>query len=358
MTDLLPIRFPGIEPRRPLVIAGPCSAETEEQTLSTARLLAAEGVQIFRAGLWKPRTKPGGFEGVGAQGIAWLRRVKTETGMYVATEVATREHVAEALAGGIDLVWIGARTAANPFAIQEIADALEGADIPVLIKNPVSPDLELWIGAVERIYNAGIRRLGVIHRGFSSLDKSLYRNHPLWSLPIELRHRYPALPIFCDPSHIGGRRELIAALSQQAMDLGFDGLVIEAHCSPDEAWSDAAQQVTPERLAAICRALIIRQESATTENLDALRSEIDKLDDELLELLARRMDVARRIGQYKKEHNMPVLQARRYEVLLARRIAEAERLGMEQQFMRTVLQAIHEESVRQQMEQIDDPANE
>ena len=350
MNDIQPITLPGVDPRRPLVIAGPCSAETEEQVMETARALAAEGFHIYRAGLWKPRTKPGGFEGVGTAGIAWLQRVKRETGMYTATEVATREHVAAALKGGIDLLWIGARTAANPFAMQEIADALRGVDVPVLVKNPVSPDLELWIGAIERIYNAGIRRIGAIHRGFSSIDKNLYRNHPLWAVPIELHRRIPALPIFCDPSHIGGKRELIAPLSQQAMDLGFDGLIIESHCLPDCAWSDKAQQVTPDALAYITRNLVIRDQTITTESLTELRSQIDKLDDELLELLTRRMRVSRDIGQYKKEHNMPVLQARRYEELLERRAGQAEQMGMDREFMRTVLQAIHEESIRQQME--------
>ena len=318
MNDIQPITLPGIDPRRPLVIAG--------------------------------RTKPGGFEGVGEAGIAWLQRVKRETGMYTSTEVATREHVATALKGGVDLLWIGARTAANPFAMQEIADALRGTDVPVLVKNPVSPDLELWIGAIERIYNAGIRRIGAIHRGFTSIDKSLYRNHPMWAIPIELHRRLPRLPIFCDPSHIGGKRELIAPLSQQAMDLGFDGLIIEAHCSPDCAWSDKAQQVTPEALAYIIRNLVIRDESITTESLTELRSQIDKLDDQLLELLSRRMRVSRDIGQYKKEHNMPVLQTQRYEELLARRAGQAGQMGMDREFMRTVLQAIHEESIRQQME--------
>jgi len=378
MNDLQPINLPGLDPRRPLVIAGPCSAETEEQVIETARELAAEGFKLFRAGLWKPRTKPGGFEGVGVDGIAWLQRVKRETGMYTATEVATRKHVLAALEGGIDMIWIGARTTANPFAMQEIADALRGHDIPVLVKNPVSPDLELWIGGVERIYNAGIRRLGVIHRGFTSIDKSLYRNHPMWSIPIELHRRLPGLQIFCDPSHIGGgggavapppyaaiscrglplsapgshiggRRELIAPLSQQAMDLGLDGLIVEAHCSPDCAWSDKAQQVTPQGLAYICRNLVIRETNATTESLTELRSQIDKLDDELLELLSRRMRVSRDIGQYKKEHNMPVLQAQRYGELLTRRADQAVRMGMDREFMRSVLQAIHEESIRQQM---------
>lgn len=350
MNDLQPITLPGVDPRRPLVIAGPCSAETEEQVIETARSLAAEGIRIYRAGLWKPRTKPGGFEGVGEKGIAWMQRVKRETGMYTATEVATHQHVETALKGGIDLLWIGARTAANPFAMQEIADALRGVDIPVLVKNPVSPDLELWIGAIERIHNAGIRRLGAIHRGFTSIDKSLYRNHPMWAIPIELHRRLPSLPIFCDPSHIGGKRELIAPLSQQAMDLGFDGLIIEAHCTPDSAWSDKAQQVTPDALAYILRNLVIREQTTTTENLNELRAQIDKLDDQLLELLVRRMRVSRDIGQYKKEHDMPILQTQRYEELLARRAAQAVELGMDREFMRTVLQAIHEESVRQQME--------
>ena len=350
MNDIQPITLPGVDPRRPLVIAGPCSAETEEQVIETARMLAREGLHIYRAGLWKPRTKPGGFEGVGEKGITWMQRVKRETGMYTATEVATRQHVETALKGGIDLLWIGARTAANPFAMQEIANALRGVDIPVLVKNPVSPDLELWIGAIERIHNAGIRRLGAIHRGFTSIDKSIYRNHPMWAIPIELHRRLPELPIFCDPSHIGGKRELIAPLSQQAMDIGFDGLIVEAHCSPDCAWSDKAQQVTPDALAYILRNLVIREQTVTTENLNELRAQIDKLDDQLLDLLVRRMRVSRDIGQYKKEHDMPILQAQRYEELLARRAAQAVELGMDREFMRTVMQAIHEESVRQQME--------
>ena len=354
MNELLPIFPPQAGSRRPLVIAGPCSAETEEQTVASARALAACGVRIFRAGLWKPRTKPGGFEGVGAEGIGWLQRVKRETGMYVATEVATPHHAEKALAGGIDLLWIGARTTANPFAMQELADALRGCDVPVLVKNPVSPDLELWIGAVERIRNAGIRRLGVIHRGFTSLDTSCYRNQPVWAIPIELHRRHPELPIFCDPSHIGGRRELIAPLSQQAMDLGFDGLIVEAHCSPDEAWSDREQQIDPRTLGRILGELVIRETAVPTENLNELRERIDKLDDRLLEVLAERMRVACEIGRYKKEHGMPVLQTRRYEELLTRRTAQAAELGMDREFMRSILRIIHEESIRQQMQTIDE----
>ncbi len=347
--DLEPFTFAGVENKRPLIIAGPCSAETEEQVLETAKGLATQGIKIFRAGIWKPRTKPGGFEGVGSIGLPWLKRVKEETGMYVATEVANQYHVLEALKHGIDILWIGARTSANPFAMQEIADALKGADIPVMIKNPVNPDLELWIGAVERIYNAGIRKIAVIHRGFSSYDKRLYRNLPQWHIPIEFRRRYPYIPLFCDPSHIGGKRDLIAPLCQQAMDLGFDGLIVESHCNPDCAWSDASQQVTPDTLSYILNMLVIRETSQSTENLNELRRQIDELDNQLLELLARRMRVAREIGVYKKEHGMPVWQAARYDELLSKRVEQAVELEMDGDFMKTVLAAIHEESVRQQM---------
>lgn len=344
-----PITLPGIENKRPLVIAGPCSAETEEQVLETAKQLAAQGVKIFRAGIWKPRTKPGGFEGVGTVGLPWLKRVKEETGMYVATEVANQYHVFEALKYGVDILWIGARTAANPFSMQEIADALKGVDIPIFIKNPVNPDLELWIGAVERIYNAGIRKIGVIHRGFSAYDKRIYRNLPQWHIPIELRRRFPNLPIICDPSHIGGKRDLIAPLSQQAMDLGFDGLIIESHCNPDNAWSDASQQVKPDVLAYILDMLIVRETSQSTENLNELRRQIDELDNQLLDLLAKRMRVSREIGQYKKEHDMPVLQTARYDEILSKRVGQAQDMDMDGEFMQTILAAIHEESIRQQM---------
>ncbi|MDE6225172.1 MAG: 3-deoxy-7-phosphoheptulonate synthase, partial [Muribaculaceae bacterium] len=261
MFDLKPL-FDDIDPNSPLIIAGPCSAETEEQVLSTARQLAATGIKVFRAGIWKPRTKPGGFEGIGAEGLEWLKKVKAETGMKVATEVANHEHVRQALEAGIDLIWIGARTSANPFAMQEIADTLAeiGRDVPVLVKNPVNPDLELWIGAIQRIYNAGFHRLGAIHRGFSSYGKHLYRNLPQWHIPSELRRRAPELPIICDPSHIGGKRELVAPLAQQAYDMGFNGLIIESHCDPDCAWSDKDQQVTPEILNVILNMLVVRDE--------------------------------------------------------------------------------------------------
>lgn len=356
MKDIQPILLDGVDPNAPLIIAGPCSAETEEQVLSTARELAANGIKIFRAGIWKPRTKPGGFEGVGAEGLQWLKRVKEETGMYTSTEVATRQHVEEALAAGVDILWIGARTSANPFAMQEIADTLKeaNADVPILVKNPVNPDLELWIGAMQRIYNAGIRRIGAIHRGFSAYGKHLYRNMPQWHIPIELRLRYPSLPIICDPSHIGGKRELIAPLSQQALDMGFDGLIIESHCDPDCAWSDASQQVTPEILNYILNTLVIRAEKCSTENLTLLRQQIDQIDNELLETLSKRMRVSREIGQYKKEHRMPVLQANRYNDIMSTRVKAAQEMGIGAEAMRTILLAIHEESVRQQIEVLND----
>lgn len=348
--ELEKITLPDLEEKRPLVIAGPCSAETEEQVMETARQLAAQGVKIFRAGVWKPRTKPGGFEGVGTEALGWLKKVKQETGMYVSTEVATAKHVQEALKFGMDLLWVGARTTANPFAVQEIADALKGVDIPVLIKNPVNPDLELWIGAIERLHNAGLRKLGVIHRGFSSYDKKLYRNLPQWHIPIELHRRIPNLPIICDPSHIGGRRDLIAPLCQQAMDLQFDGLIIESHNNPDLAWSDKDQQITPDVLSLILNTLVIREMNQTTESLAALRKQIDEIDMSLTELLAKRMRVAGEIGQYKKEHGMAILQATRYDEILSKRIAEGEIMGMSGEFMKTILEAIHTESVRKQME--------
>jgi chorismate mutase len=324
--------------------------------LTTARELAKNGIKIFRAGIWKPRTKPGGFEGVGSEGLPWLARVKEETGMLTATEVATRRHVEEALAAGVDILWIGARTSANPFAMQEIADALQeaGKDVPVLIKNPVNPDLELWIGAIQRIYNAGIRRLGAIHRGFSAYGKHLYRNLPQWHIPIELRRRFPNLPLICDPSHIGGKRELVAPLSQQALDMGFDGLIVESHCDPDCAWSDKAQQVTPDVLNFILNTLVLRDATGTTESLTLLRQQIDELDNELVEVLSKRMRVCREIGQYKKEHRMPVLQIGRHDEIMQSRAQLAEEMGMSGEFMRTVLSAVHEESVRQQIEIFND----
>ncbi len=343
------ILLPGIDAKRPLVIAGPCSAETEEQLMGTAKQIADAGVKIFRAGVWKPRTKPGGFEGIGSEALKWMKAAAKETGMYMATEVATEKHVYESLKYGIDLLWIGARTAANPFAVQEIADTLKGVDIPVLIKNPVNPDLELWIGALERLYNAGIKRLGVIHRGFSIPDKTVYRNIPHWHIPIELKRRYPDLPILCDASHIGGRRDMIFKLSQQAMDLNYSGLIIETHCSPDEAWSDKEQQITPAALKKVLDNIVIRDTFQTTEDLSVLRGQIDELDNELLQLLAKRMRVSREIGYYKLEHDMPILQTQRYDQILTDRAYQGERMEMSGNFVKKVLEAIHAESVRQQM---------
>lgn len=347
--ELEPLNLP-CDNERPIVIAGPCSAETEEQVMNTARQLADKGCHMFRAGVWKPRTKPGGFEGNGEKALPWLKRVKEETGMLISTEVATPEHVELCLKYGVDILWVGARTTANPFAMQALADSLRGVDIPVFVKNPVNPDLELWIGGMERINQAGIKRMAAIHRGFSSYDKKIYRNMPMWQIPIELRRRIPNLPIICDPSHIGGKRELIAPLCQQAMDLGFDGLIVESHCSPDDAWSDAKQQVTPDVLDYILSLLVVRDETVTTEGITQLRHQIDDLDNQLMDLLSKRMRISREIGQYKKEHNMTVLQPARYGEILDKRGAQGALCGMDSEFVRKVFENVHEESVRQQME--------
>ena len=347
--ELEPLGLPS-DLERPIVIAGPCSAETEEQTLTTARQLAAKGCHMFRAGVWKPRTKPGGFEGNGEKALPWLKKVKEETGMLVSTEVATAEHVELCLKYGIDILWVGARTTANPFAVQAIADSLKGVDIPVFVKNPVNPDIELWIGALERINGAGIKRLGAIHRGFSSYDKKIYRNHPMWQIPIELHRRYPTLPLVCDPSHIGGRRDLIAPLCQQAMDMGFDGLIVESHCNPEVAWSDASQQVTPDILDYILSMLIIRNKTESTENITTLRKQIDELDNQLIEVLAQRMRICREIGEYKKAHDMTIVQTSRYSEILGKRGAQGSLMGIGQDCVRGIFELIHEESVHQQME--------
>ena len=349
--NLQPLNLPS-DNVRPFVIAGPCSAETEEQVMTTAKQLAGKGCHMFRAGVWKPRTKPGGFEGNGEKALPWMKQVKEETNMLVATEVATPEHVELALKYGIDVLWIGARTSANPFAMQLLADSLKGVDVPVLVKNPVNPDLELWIGALERINGAGITRLAAVHRGFSSYEKKLYRNAPMWQIPIELHRRIPTLPIFCDPSHIGGRRDLIAPLCQQAMDLGFDGLLVESHCSPDDAWSDAAQQVTPDILDYILSMLVIREKVDLGEDLASLRKKIDEVDNDLIELLARRMRISRKMGEYKKEKGMTIVQPKRYTEILDKRGAQGSLLGIAPECVKNIFEHIHEESVRQQMEVI------
>ncbi len=349
--NLQPLSLPGIELKRPIIISGPCSAETEEQTLSTAKELAAQGIKLFRAGIWKPRTRPGAFEGVGTVGLPWLRRVKEETGMFVGVEVATPYHVYEALKYGIDLVWIGARTSANPFAVQEVANALKGMNIPVFVKNPVNPDLDLWIGAIERINGAGITQLAAIHRGFSMYDKSEFRNHPQWQIPIELRRRLPELPIITDPSHIAGKRHLLAGLCQEAMDLNFDGLIIESHICPDKAWSDAAQQVTPADLKEILGHLVLRRSNigdTPRVTIDALRKQIDILDNSLLDLLKQRMVVSDAIGKYKYEHNITILQTRRYDELMTDRKNKAITSGLEEEFVTEIFETIHKESIARQ----------
>lgn len=350
MTDFRPI-VSDVEAGQPLFIAGPCSAETREQTLASARGVKRAGVKVFRAGIWKPRTLPGGFEGVGHKGLKWLQEVREETGLIPATEVATAAHVEAAVSHGIDILWLGARTSANPFAVQEIADAIKasGKDMAVLVKNPVNPDLELWIGALQRIYNAGVRRLGAIHRGFSAYEPHLYRNMPLWRIALELARRLPALPLLCDPSHIGGKRELIAPLSQQAMDMGFDGLVIECHSQPQTALSDKNQQITPDELNEILSNLSVGVSTCPTEDLESLRRDIDTVDSELLELLDRRMQISREIALYKKAHRMPIVHTDRYDEIIRTRVENAGRMGIDADFTRRLMAAIHEESVRQQI---------
>lgn len=336
----------------PLVIAGPCSAETEDQVLKIAHELKDTDVNYYRAGIWKPRTRPGNFEGVGAIGLNWLKKVKEETGLKTATEVANKAHVDLALENDVDLLWIGARTTVSPFNVQELADALKGTDKIVLIKNPVNPDLSLWLGAVERFYNAGITKLGVIHRGFSTYKKTKYRNIPEWQMGIELQSKFPDLPIINDPSHIGGKRDLIFDISQTALDLNFDGLMIETHCDPDNAWSDAAQQVTPDRLVEIMKDLRIRKidddESKYASKLGALRSNIDVLDQALLETLSERMGVAQQIGQLKKERNVAVLQSNRWNEILGKMILEGEQKGLSEEFVLKMFKAIHQESINHQ----------
>ena len=336
----------------PVVIAGPCSAETEEQVLNIAHSLKDTDVSFFRAGIWKPRTRPGMFEGVGALGLKWLQRVKEETGLKIATEVANKDHVKLALENDIDLLWIGARSTVSPFIIQEIADELKGTDKIVLVKNPVNPDLALWIGAIERLQRAGVEKLGVIHRGFSTYEKTKYRNIPEWQLVIELQNKFPLLPIICDPSHITGKRELIFDVSQTALDLNFDGLMIETHCTPDAAWSDAAQQITPERLVQIMNDLRIRQVSTNQEDyvskLSTLRSHIDIIDDQLLDLLKKRMNIADEIGTLKKANNVAILQNQRWHEILGKVILEGEQYGLSEEFIIQVFKAIHQESINRQ----------
>ncbi|HCL08220.1 MAG TPA: 3-deoxy-7-phosphoheptulonate synthase [Flavobacteriaceae bacterium] len=336
----------------PLVIAGPCSAETEAQVLKIAHELKDSDVNYYRAGIWKPRTRPGNFEGVGALGLKWLQKVKAETGLKTATEVANRAHVELALEHDIDLLWIGARSTVSPFIVQEIADALQGTDKIVLIKNPVNPDLALWLGAVERLKSANIQNLGVIHRGFSTYGKSKYRNNPEWQLAIELQTKFPDLPLINDPSHITGKRDMVFDVSQTALDLNFDGLMIETHTDPDNAWSDAAQQITPETLIQYTKDLKIRKESITeadyTKELQKLRAQIDVADNQLLENLGKRMLVAEAIGQLKKEKNVAVLQSKRWNEILGKMVLEGEQHNLSEEFILKLFKAIHQESINHQ----------
>lgn len=336
----------------PLVIAGPCSAETEDQVLEIARELKNSDVSIFRAGIWKPRTRPGGFEGVGEIGLHWLKKAKEETGLLMAVEVANAQHVKLALTYDIDVLWIGARTAVNPFAVQEIADALQNTNKIVLLKNPVNPDLSLWLGGLERLYNAGIKKLGVIHRGFSTYEKTKYRNNPEWQIAIELQSKFPDLPLICDPSHITGRRDMIQEVSQQALDLNYDGLIIETHCNPDKAWSDAAQQITPGILKQLFVDLKVRKESDDADDynqkLAGLRTQIDELDAKLINVLAKRMKIADAIGRLKKERNVAVLQSNRWNEVLGRMILDGEEKGLSEEFILKLFKAIHQESISHQ----------
>lgn len=336
----------------PLVIAGPCSAETEEQVMQIASELKDSDVSIFRAGIWKPRTRPGGFEGVGAIGLKWLQKAKAETGLLMATEVANANHVQLALEHDIDVLWIGARTAVNPFAIQEIADALQGTDKIVLLKNPVNPDLSLWIGGLERLYNANIKKLGVIHRGFSTYDKTKYRNNPEWQIAIDLQNRFPDLPLICDPSHITGKRDMIHEVSQQALDLNYDGLIVETHNDPDNAWSDAAQQITPDTLKKMFVDLRVRKvsddEGEFNQKMAKLRAQIDEFDGKLLEILGNRMKVADKIGELKKEKNVAILQNKRWNEILGKMILEGEEKGLSNDFVMHMFKAIHQESISHQ----------
>ena len=331
---------------RPMVIAGPCSAETEEQVMTTATGLAREGIHVFRAGIWKPRTHPGSFEGVGSEGLRWMKRVQKELGLKVGTEVASAKHVYECLKYGLDYLWIGAR--------QELADALQGTDIPILVKNPVNTDIDLWIGALERLYGAGIRKLGVIHRGFSSLEKTAYRNAPGWQIAIELRSRFPELPFFADPSHMGGSRDFLSEISQRAMDLGLEGLMIESHCDPSCALSDAKQQLTPDALGRLLASLVIREKDSDSvdyrENIDQLRAQIDILDENLLFTLKSRMEISRKIGLFKKEHNIAILQTARWDELLGEMVSKGQGYGLTEGFVKDVFNAIHEASVQVQNE--------
>jgi chorismate mutase len=343
----------GLLKKRPLIISGPCSAETEEQVMQTAMRLAATGkVDILRAGIWKPRTRPGSFEGIGTKGLPWLQQAKKASGLPVAVEVATGKQVEDALHFDVDVLWIGARTTVNPFSVQDVADALRGVDVPVLIKNPINPDLELWIGAMERVQKAGIKNVGLIHRGFSSYGNSEYRNAPMWHLAIEMKRRYPELLMINDPSHICGRRDILLDVAQTAIDLDFDGLIVESHIDPDNAWSDAKQQITPEQLGEMISSIRWRTEDSASEEyhaaLEKLRQQINNLDDELMQILGQRMKVAESIGTYKKENNITILQTNRWNSILERAFAKGEKMGLSKEFVTKYFDAVHMESINHQ----------
>ncbi len=340
--------------KRPILIAGPCSAETEEQVMETAAQLAANGgVDAFRAGIWKPRTRPGSFEGVGAPGLKWMQQVKKEYGFKITTEVANHAQVFDALKAGVDILWLGARTTVNPFSVQEVADALQGIDIPVMIKNPINPDLELWIGAIERIYNAGITRIAAIHRGFSTHQKTNYRNQPMWEMPLELMRRFPDLQIINDPSHICGNRHMLQATAQKAMDLNFDGVIIESHRDPVKAWSDAAQQIVPSVLRELIDSLVVRDEkikdAITAATLENLRANIDEMDADLFNILAQRMKLSEKIGEHKRDNNISVFQPDRWNTILENAVNRVKPLGLSEGFIVAILNAIHQESINHQV---------
>lgn len=339
--------------KRPLIISGPCSAETEEQVLATATQLAATGrVDMLRAGIWKPRTKPGMFEGIGTKGLPWLLQAKKITGLPTTVEVATAKHVEDALQFDVDVLWIGARTTVNPFSVQEVADALRGVDIPVFIKNPINPDLELWSGGIERLHKVGLEQVGMIHRGFSSYGNTQYRNAPMWHLPIEMKRRFPGMPLICDPSHICGNRVLLQEIAQKSIDLDFSGLMLETHIDPDNAWSDAKQQITPQRLAEMLGDLLWRNEVSTEEEfitaLSTLREQINHIDDELLTLIGQRMKIADKIGEYKRSNNITILQTNRWNEILERAFQKGELLGLSKEFIVKYFDAVHLESISHQ----------
>lgn len=339
--------------KRPIIISGPCSAETEEQVLETATRLAATGkVDMLRAGIWKPRTKPGMFEGIGTKALAWMANAKKATGLPITVEVATAKHVQDALQFDVDMIWIGARTTVNPFSVQEVCDALRGTDVPVLIKNPINPDLELWSGGIERLQKVGVKDIGMIHRGFSNYGNTEYRNAPMWHLPIEMKRRYPEMLIVCDPSHICGNRTGLQTISQKSIDLDFGGLMIESHIDPDNAWSDAKQQVTPERLSEMLGELIWRIENSDEKEfitaLAKLREQINQVDDELLTLIGQRMKIADKIGEYKRENNITILQTHRWNDILAKAFVKGDLLGLNKEFITKYFDAIHLESIAHQ----------